>query len=51
MVRDEGNTGMLGLYERERMLIAHQTVDGEARWITHNKSPVRYHVEALSRSR
>jgi hypothetical protein len=29
------------------MLVAHQTVNGEARRVAHNEPPVRYHVEAL----
>jgi hypothetical protein len=29
------------------MLVAHQIVTGEARWVAHNEPPVRYHDEAL----
>lgn len=50
MVRYERNARVLRLDERERVLIPHQAVDGEAGRVAHHQPSVRYHVEALGGS-
>lgn len=47
VVGNERDFGMLRFDERHRMLVTHQTVNGEARWVSHKKPPVQYHDEAL----
>ncbi len=39
VVGNERDAGMLRLDEQHRMLVAHQIVTGEARWVAHNEPP------------
>lgn len=51
VVRDERDARVLGLDERQRVLVAHQAVHGESRLVTDHQAAVGYHVEALRRRR
>ena len=50
MMGYERDARMLRLDEGQRMLITNEATDGKSGWISNNRPPIRYHVEALGGS-